>query len=90
MPLVVLAKGLPFDLTKDALGFSPAVLETALLAAESQLSMLVPNGRMFIASDSGHDVHQDQPALVTEAIREVVQGVREPDTWYGLNSCCTN
>jgi pimeloyl-ACP methyl ester carboxylesterase len=89
MPLAVLAKGLPFDLTEDALGFSPDVLETALLAAESKLSMLVPNGRLFIASDSGHDIHQDQPALVTDAIRQVVAGVRDPDTWYDLNSCCS-
>lgn len=80
MPLAVLAKGIPFDLTEDALGFSPAVLETALLAAQSQLTALVPNGRRFIANDSGHDVHQDQPELVIEAIRQVVEGVREPDT----------
>jgi pimeloyl-ACP methyl ester carboxylesterase len=90
MPLAVLAKGIPFDLTEVALGFSPETLEAALLEAESQLSALVPNGRMFIASDSGHDIHQDQPALVTEAIRQVVEGVRDPDTWYDLSSCCAN
>jgi pimeloyl-ACP methyl ester carboxylesterase len=89
MPLAVLAKGKPFDLTEDALGFSPDVLETALLAAESKLSTLVPNGRLFIAGDSGHDIHQDQPALVTEAIREVVEGVRYSDTWYDLAACCS-
>ncbi len=90
MPLAVLAKGIPFDLTEDALGFPPDVLESALLAAQSQLTALVPNGRTFIAGDSGHDVHQDQPALVTEAIRQVVGGVGDPDTWYDLNSCCAN
>jgi pimeloyl-ACP methyl ester carboxylesterase len=88
MPLAVLAKGIPFDLTEDALGFPPDVLESALLRAESELSMLVPNGRLFIANDSGHDVHQDQPALVTEAIRQVVEGVRNQDTWYDLSACC--
>jgi pimeloyl-ACP methyl ester carboxylesterase len=89
MPLAVLAKGVPFDLTENALGFSPDALETALLAVESKLSMLVPSGRLFVAGDSGHDIHQDQPALVTEAIREVVEGVRNPDTWYDLTACCS-
>ena len=41
-----------------------------------------------MASESGHDIHQDQPELVTEAIRQVVTGVRNPDTWYDLTSCC--
>jgi hypothetical protein len=44
--------------------------------------------RFFIAEISGHDIHQDQPKLVTEAIRQVVAGVRDPDTWYDLTSCC--
>jgi pimeloyl-ACP methyl ester carboxylesterase len=88
MPLGVLAKSQPFDLTEDALGFSPVTLEAALLAAEEQLAALVPSGRFYVASSSGHDIHQDQPALVTEAIREVVEGVRSPDTWYDLSSCC--
>ena len=39
-------------------------------------------------AESGHDIHQDQPELVTEAIRQVVAGVRNPDTWYDLTSCC--
>ena len=36
-----------------------------------------------------HDIHQDQPELVIEAIRQVVAGVRNPDTWYDMRSCCT-
>lgn len=90
VPLAVLAKGIPFDLTEDMLGFPPNTLEAALLAAQAQLAALVPGGRMSIAHDSGHDVHQDQPALVTEAIRQVVEGIRSPDTWYDLTSCCGN
>jgi pimeloyl-ACP methyl ester carboxylesterase len=88
MPLAVLGKGLPFDLTGEALGLTPGELEAALIAAQTQLTGLVPGGRLIIAHDSGHDVHQDQPALVTEAIRQVVVGVRYPDTWYDLQSCC--
>jgi hypothetical protein len=33
-------------------------------------------------------VSQDQPELVIEAIRQVVEGVRHPDTWDDLTSCC--
>jgi hypothetical protein len=38
--------------------------------------------------DSGYDIHQDQPELVIEAIRQVVVGVRHPVIWYDLTSCC--
>ena len=41
-----------------------------------------------MATESGHDIHQDQPELVIEAIRQVVEGVRHPDTWEDLASCC--
>jgi hypothetical protein len=41
-----------------------------------------------VASESGHDIHQDQPELVIEAIQQVLQGVRNPDTWYSLAACC--
>jgi hypothetical protein len=34
-----------------------------------------------VATESGHDIHQDQPELVIEAVRQVVDGVHNPDTW---------
>jgi hypothetical protein len=37
-----------------------------------------------MAAESGHDIHQDQPQLVIEAIRQVVEGARAPETWYSL------
>jgi hypothetical protein len=86
MPLAVLARGrapivpLP-DYPIDA-------TERVSLALQEDLATLVPAARFFVASESGHDIHQDQPALVTEAIRQVVTGVRHPDTWYELVSCC--
>jgi pimeloyl-ACP methyl ester carboxylesterase len=88
MPLAVLAHGRPFAVPEDAQGFTSRSLESFLQAANEDLATLVPNARFFVASDSGHDIHQDQPALVTEAIRQVVAGVRSPDTWYDMNSCC--
>jgi pimeloyl-ACP methyl ester carboxylesterase len=88
MPLAVLAHARPFDLTEEAEGFSSSVLESVLRAANENMATLVPNARLFVAGDSGHDIHQDQPELVTEAIRQVVTGVRDQATWYDLTSCC--
>ena len=75
-------------MTENAEGFSSNALESLLRAANEDMATLVPNARFFVAGQSGHDIHQDQPALVTEAIRQVVTGVRSPDTWYDLTSCC--
>jgi pimeloyl-ACP methyl ester carboxylesterase len=88
MPLAVLAHGRPFELTGDAEGFSSDELEEVLRKANEQIATLVPNARLFVAKDSGHDIHQEQPELVIEAIRQVVEGVRGRETWYDLMSCC--
>src|SRR5215218_8681690 len=89
MPLAVLAHGKPFALpADDAQGFSAAELEAFIRAENQEKVALVPNARYSVASESGHDIHQDQPELVTEAIRQVVAGVRNVDTWYDLSSCC--
>lgn len=87
MPLAVLAHGLPFAVPESS-GFTPEELEGYLRAASEDLATLVPNARFIVAADSGHDIHQDQPQLVIEAVRQVVAGVREPETWYTLTSCC--
>ncbi len=83
MPLAVLAHGLAFPLPEGS-GFTTEDLEPLLRAANENLATLVPNARFFVAADSGHDIHQDQPQLVIEAIRQVVEGVRAPETWYSL------
>ena len=88
LPLAVLAHGKPFPQASDAPGFAPGELEKYLLAANEAQAALAPNARFTVATESGHDIHQDQPELVIEAIRQVVTGVRNPDTWYDLNSCC--
>jgi pimeloyl-ACP methyl ester carboxylesterase len=88
MPLAVLAHGKPFALPEDAQGFTAAEFEEYVRAANEEEVALVPQARYSVASESGHDIHQDQPELVVEAIRQVVAGVRNPDTWYDLTSCC--
>lgn len=88
MPLAVLAHGKPFSVPEGTQGFGPGELEALLLKANEEQATLVPNARFTVATESGHDIHQDQPELVIEAIRQVVEGVRNPDTWYDLTSCC--
>jgi pimeloyl-ACP methyl ester carboxylesterase len=92
MPLAVLAHGGSFAPPAEILapyGLTTAELEGFLRANYESLATLVPQARFFVASESGHDIHQDQPELVVEAIRQVVEGVRHPDTWSDLTSCCT-
>ena len=88
MPLAVLAHGKPFALPEDTQGFTSAEMEGYIQAANEAKVALVPQARFTVATESGHDIHQDQPELVVEAIRQVVAGVRTPDTWYDLTSCC--
>jgi pimeloyl-ACP methyl ester carboxylesterase len=88
MPLATLAHGKPFALPEDAQGFTAAEFEGYVRAESEAKAALVPDARYSVASESGHDIHQDQPELVTEAVRQVVEGVRNPDTWYDLFSCC--
>jgi pimeloyl-ACP methyl ester carboxylesterase len=78
----------PFALPQDAQGLTADELEALLRKANVDLATLVPQARFFVARESGHDIHQDQPGLVIEAIRQVVDGVRHPDTWDVLTSCC--
>jgi pimeloyl-ACP methyl ester carboxylesterase len=88
MPLAVLAHGTPFAVPEGMEGFTSDELEGYLLAGNEAQAALLPNARFTVATESGHDIHQDQPELVVEAIRQVVAGVRNPDTWYDLTSCC--
>jgi len=48
---------------------------------QEDLATLVPNAHFAIATESGHNIHQDQPDLVIESIRDVVDAVRDPSTW---------
>jgi pimeloyl-ACP methyl ester carboxylesterase len=40
----------------------------------------VPNGRHLVAEGGGHEIHQEQPGLVINEIRAVVEAVRDPST----------
>lgn len=81
MPLAVIARGQPLGPTAEQLGFSPDALERAWRAAQEGLATLVPNGRFSVAADSAHYVQVEQPELVIDAVRAVVDAVRDPGTW---------
>ncbi|MGI8485159.1 MAG: alpha/beta fold hydrolase [Thermomicrobiales bacterium] len=81
MPLVVLSHAQPFGVPEDALGFSPEVLERAWASAQDQLAALVPHAQHVIATESGHYIQLQQPDLVIEAVRQVVEAVRNLGSW---------
>ena len=56
------------------------VTDRAQKVAQADLAALVPGARHVTKTDSGHNIHRDNPALVTEAIREVVDAVRAGKT----------
>ena len=75
MPLVVLAHGHPDDPPPPYVEFE----EPFWRQLQRELAQLVPGGRLVIATQSGHNIQDDQPELVLDAIRDVVQAVRAGD-----------
>jgi pimeloyl-ACP methyl ester carboxylesterase len=81
MPLVVLTAGQPEDPSVFPPGFPVETYTQLDRELQADLATLVPNARHVIAERSGHYIHQSQPELVVEAIRQVVEAVRDPSTW---------
>ena len=85
MPLVVLSAGRPLqsELPPDALPSDYPFDTFDRVRADHQraLATLVPGARFVVARQSGHYIQVDQPELVIEAVRQVVEAVRDPDTW---------
>jgi len=52
------------------------VTDVAQKKAQERLAKLVPNGKHITNTNSGHEIHKEQPRLVIDAIREVVEAVR--------------
>jgi pimeloyl-ACP methyl ester carboxylesterase len=78
MPLVVLAHGIPFGAPLP--DWPSEKMENIMFALQEDLAQRVPNAHFAIATESGHNIHQDQPELVIEAIRDVVDAVRDSST----------
>ena len=80
LPLIVLTHGRPWDWPP---GYPADALEAVWLPLQEKLVALVPDGRLVVAEQSGHFISGDQPELVIEAIRQVVEAVRNPGAWPG-------
>ena len=86
MPLAVLSRGNSNDTPFP--DWPVEAFERLWRTLQDDLATLVPNARLTIARQSGHYIQQEQPALVSEAIRQVIAGVQAPDTWNDLTACC--
>src|SRR5437762_6709760 len=83
MPLFVLTQGRPFDLTpwQPLPADFPGALDKAWHAAQDELATLAPNVRHMVATKSAHYIQVQEPQLVVDAIKQVVEAVRNPPTW---------
>ena len=94
MPLIVLQSDEPFDLTPfvedgtlpmtadQAEQFRKLLYQTWQDAMADLVSQ-VPGARLITNTDSGHYIHQEQPQLVIDSIREVVDAVVVGGTTLG-------
>jgi len=82
IPLFVLSRAKPVALPPNVpTGFSQAAFETAWRKGQDQLASLLPDARHVIATESDHYIQIEQPDLVIDAVRQVVDAVRDPSTW---------
>jgi CubicO group peptidase (beta-lactamase class C family)/pimeloyl-ACP methyl ester carboxylesterase len=83
IPLFVLTQGQPFDLSpwQPLPADFPAALNSAWHTGQDTLATLAPNARHTIATKSAHYIQIQEPQLVIDAIKQVVEAVRNPSTW---------
>jgi pimeloyl-ACP methyl ester carboxylesterase len=78
-PLVVLSRGQPMAMPADLPGgLTGEGLERAWTVEQDRLAALVPGARHVIARESEHYIQLQQPELVIDAVRQVVEAVRDP------------
>ena len=83
IPLVVLTQGQPFDLSPWQplpVDFPPA-LKKAWHTGQDALATLTPNAKHTIATKSSHYIQIQEPQLVIDAIKQVVEAIRNPSVW---------
>jgi hypothetical protein len=56
----------------------PGVAAFTRVCAYDRPGTLTERNPLIIATESGHNIHQDQPELVIDAIQQVVAAVRDP------------
>jgi len=83
MPLFVLTQGQPFDLSpwQPLPADFPKALDRVRHTAQDALATLAPNAKHKIATKSSHYIQVQEPQLVIDAIKQVVEVVRNPSAW---------
>ncbi|HET6314713.1 MAG TPA: alpha/beta fold hydrolase, partial [Chloroflexia bacterium] len=73
VPLLVLTHG---RILEHPPGWPVEAVERAWREAQEGLAKRSPKGRLIVAQNSGHFIHRDEPQLVIDSIREVLQAAR--------------
>ncbi len=90
MPVIVLTADQPPITANDVAAgrFPPEVtanfadaLWAAQMRAQDSLARLFPNAKRITNTKSHHYIQNEQPQLVIDSIREVVDAVRDPNSW---------
>jgi pimeloyl-ACP methyl ester carboxylesterase len=80
LPLVVLSAGHTGEMTPEEAAALPpgyaAALQAAIRAGWAFNAGLRPDARHIVVTESGHYIQAEHPALVIDAIRQVVAAVR--------------
>jgi pimeloyl-ACP methyl ester carboxylesterase len=72
IPSMIASGALPADVPPN-FGY---ITDAAQKRAQEKLARLVPNAKHITNTKSGHEIQKEQPQLVVDAIREVVDAVR--------------
>ena len=76
LPVIVVAHGQPFPGM-----FAP--LEIGFRAGQERLARLSSNSELVVAERANHNINMDAPEIVIDAVRRVVEAVRENKTLLG-------
>jgi pimeloyl-ACP methyl ester carboxylesterase len=82
LPLFVLSRAKPVALPPNVPAeFSQAGFEAAWRKGQDELAALLPDAHHIVATESDHYIQIEQPDLVIDAVRAVVEAVRDPASW---------
>jgi pimeloyl-ACP methyl ester carboxylesterase len=76
IPLAVVTHGRRYSAAEIPAGISADAMVAVWQELQAELATLTPTARQIVAAESGHYVPLDQPEVVTEAIRSVVEEAR--------------
>jgi pimeloyl-ACP methyl ester carboxylesterase len=82
IPLFVLSSAKPVALPPNVpAAFSPSAFEAAWHKGQDELAALEPDAKHVVATESDHYIQIEQPDLVVEAVRAVVDAVHDRASW---------